>query len=119
MAEKALTEVLGAGTTQTDTELRISKTGLAALLTANGYTFAPSASNSPDQLIAAIICAGLITMKAEDREADPANRNVEFSYDPAINYDSPTINGQSYSRHVVSVGFYKAIPTPTLNPSDF
>lgn len=119
MAEKTLIEIFGAGTSQTATELRISKEGLSALLSANEYTFIAKADNSPDELIAAIVCAGLATMKVSDREADPINRNCEFTYDPAINYDSPNLNGQTYSRHTVSVAFYKPIPTPKLNPSDF
>lgn len=119
MAEKTLTEVFGAGSSQTATEWRINKTDLAAILAAAGYSFTADANNSVDQLIAGIICAGLIALKASDREADPTNRNVEFRYDPAINYDSPTLNGQTYSRHTVEVAFYKPIPVPQISPADY
>ena len=119
MPEKTLVEAFGVGSTQNATEILISKTGLAALLATNNYSYSPSANDSLDELIAAIICAGLISLSPTEREVDKLNRNVEFRYDPTINYDSPTLDGQTYNRHVVEVAFYKPIPTPTLSPSDF
>jgi len=119
MAELMLPDMFGDGATQTATELRISKAGLAAVLTAAGYTFNPRADNSLDELVAAFICAGLARVNAEARAADPVARNVEFNYDPTIGFDSPTIDGQTFNRHTVDVAFYKPITTPKLNPTDF
>ncbi len=118
MAELSVVDFFGAGTTQTATELRISKAGLSALLASGGYTFAASDANSVDELIAAIVCAGLIKLNPEARTIDSINRNVEFRYDPTVNFDSPTIDGQTFNRHTVEIGFYKPIPTPKLNPDD-
>jgi hypothetical protein len=118
MPERTITEVFGAGTTQTATELRISKTGLASLLSAAGYQFNPTEANTLDELIAAITCACLAQLTPEAREAEPLTRNVEFNYDVDRGFDSPTIDGQTYNRHTVEVVFYKAIATPKLNPSD-
>lgn len=119
MPEKTLSEAFGAGSSQSPTEIIISKTGLAALLTTNGKNFNPTASNSLDELIAAIVCAALITLSPEEREVDKIARNVEVRYDPTINFDSPTLDGQTYNRHVVELAFYKQIDTPALSPSDF
>lgn len=118
MARRTIVEVFGIGSTQTATEIRISKAGLTDLLTAAGYTFVPTDSNTVDELIAAIICAGLVTLTPASREADPALRNVEFRYDPATSFDSPTVDGQTFNRHTVEAAFYKPIATPKLNPSD-
>lgn len=118
MARRTIIEVFGAGSTQTATELRISKAGLTDLLTAAGFTFVPTDANTLDELIAAIVCAGLAALTPASREAEPTLRNVEFRYDPAVNFDSPTIDGQSFNRHVVEAAFYKPIATPKLNPSD-
>jgi hypothetical protein len=117
MAEFTLVDVFGSQATQDVEKVILYKSDLAAILTAAGYTFVPAANNSVDSLMLAIVCAGLIKMTPASREADPVNKNVEFSYDPAINYDSPTLDGQSYSRHTVSVASYVPIPTPKLNPS--
>jgi hypothetical protein len=119
MAEISLTDMFGNGSTQTATEVRISKPGLQALLTAAGYTFTPKESNSVDELLAAFICAGLVALNPDVRKVDPINRNVEFSYDPTLNFDSPTIDGQTYNRHTIEAIFYRPITTPKLNPSDF
>jgi hypothetical protein len=119
MAEVALIDMFGAGASQTAGEIRISKPGLAAILNASGYTFTPKENNTLDELVAAFICAGLAALKPEVRSADPINRNIEFSYDPTLNFDSPTINGQTYNRHTIEAIFYKPIETPKLNPADF
>jgi|GEM_PF-6112459 len=118
MADRLLTDLFGTGTTQTATELRISKTGLASLLSAAGYNFTPTSDNTVDELVAAIACAGLTVLTSQEREVDPITRNVEFSYDPNINFDSPTLEGQTFNRHTIEVVFYKPIATPKLNPSD-
>ena len=117
--EKTLVQAFGAGSSQSISEIIISKSGLATLLATNQFTFTPAADNSLDELIAAIICAGLITLSPTEREVDKVNRNIEFRYDSTINYDSPTLDGQTYNRHIVEVAFYKPIPTPIINPSDF
>jgi len=119
MPELSIEAVFGTGTTQTATTFSISKTGLAALLSSAGYTFNPSATNTTDELIAAIVCAGLATLTPAAREADPATRNIEFLFDPTINFTTTTINNQTYNRHTVDVSFYKPIAIPKLNPSDY
>lgn len=101
MAEKTLVEVFGAGSSQNASEILISKSGLASLLSAAGFSFAPAANNSLDELIAALVCTGLTSLSPTEREVDKINRNVEFKYDPSINYDSPTIDGQTFNRHTV------------------
>jgi len=119
MPEQELTAMLGANSSQTATEIRINKAGLAALLTAAGYTFTPKADNTLDELVAALICAGLVALTPEARAVDPISRNIEITYDPAIGFDSPTVDGQTFHRHTVDVAFYKPITSPKLNPSDF
>lgn len=118
MPERNLTELFGANASQSPTELRIDKPGLAAILSSGGYQFTPSATNTVDELVAAILCAGLVVLTPEQREIDPVNRNVEITYDANINFDSPTIDGQTYNRHTIDTTFYKPIPTPKLNPSE-
>jgi hypothetical protein len=119
MAGLTLTEALGANSRQTATEVLISKQGLAALLSSSNFTFVPKEENSLEEIMVAITCASLVTMSPAEREKDIVNRRIEFRYDPTINFDSPTINGQSFNRHVVEQAFYKPIATPKLNPSDF
>jgi hypothetical protein len=62
MPDRVITELFGAGSSQTAAELRISKTGLAAVLSAAGYSFTPTDTNTLDELIAAITCAGLVKL---------------------------------------------------------
>ncbi len=119
MAELTLEQALGTGTTQTPTTFVISKSGMAALLSAAGYTFTPKDVNSVDELFAAVTCCGLASLTPEVRDADPDNKNLEFRYDPTINFSTTVLNDSTYNRHVVEVAFYKKIPTPKLNPSDF
>jgi hypothetical protein len=119
MAEKAIPDVMGAGSSQTPTQFIISKPGLAAILAAAGFTFTPKDTNTLDELVTAVLCAGLAGMKPADREADPLNRNVEFRYDPAINFDTTVIDAKTYERHTIEAALYKHIPTPAINPSDF
>jgi hypothetical protein len=119
MAELSLEQALGTGASQNPTTFVISKTGMAALLSAAGYTFTPKDSNSVDELLAAITCCGLAKLTPEVREADPTHKNIEFRYDPTINFSTTVLNGQTFNRHTVEVAFYKSIPTPTLNPSDY
>lgn len=119
MTEKTLTEVFGTGSSQTITEIIISKTGLAALLFSAGYTFTPTASNSVDQLLAAIVCAGLVALSPEERSKDVINRNLEFRYDPNINFSTITTDGQTFNQHTIELAFYKPVATPSFNPSDF
>jgi hypothetical protein len=118
MPEKSLVEVFGAGSSQSATELIISKTGLASLLAPN-YSFTPSANNSVDELITAIICSCLINLSPEERAKDPLSRNLQVSYDPTINFSTVNVNGQTFYQHVVELAFFKAIVTPKLNPGDF
>ncbi|HEY9709941.1 MAG TPA: hypothetical protein V6D48_17175 [Oculatellaceae cyanobacterium] len=118
MPEREITEVLGAGSSQSATEIRISKAGLSAVLSTGGYTFAPADNNTLDEIMAALACAGLAVLTPEARELDPLLRNVEFRYDPATNFDTLSVDGQTYQRHTVEVSFYKSVPTPKLNPSD-
>jgi hypothetical protein len=119
MPELAPEIVFGAGTTQSPTTFTLSKAGVSTLLANAGYTFTPKDVNSADELMAAIICCGLVSLTPAAREADPANRNIEFDYDPTLNFDTTNLGGITYNRHVVDVRFYKAIPTPKLNPSDY
>lgn len=119
MPKATIVEVFGTGSSQSATEVRISKAGLAAVLAAAGYTFTPTDANSADEIIAAIVCAGLAVLTPATREAEPLVRGVEFSYDPTVNFDSVSVNGQSFNRHTVEAAFYQLIPTPKLNPSDF
>lgn len=118
MPEFTIAEVWGTGSRQTATEIIISKAGIAALLANAGYTFTPAGDNTLDELIATIVCAGLIQMTPEARLTDSVNRNTEFRYDPTVNFDSPTVDGQTFNRHTVEIAFYKPIPTPKLSPSD-
>jgi hypothetical protein len=118
MPEKTLVEVFGAGSSQSATELIISKTGLASILAPN-YSFSPTANNSVDELLAAIVCSCLMNLSPEDRAEDPLTRNLQFSYDPTINFSVVNVNGQSFNQHIIELAFFKAITTPKLNPSDF
>jgi len=119
MPELPITAMFGTGSSQTATELRISKSGLAAVLTAAGYSFTPKADNTLDELVAALVCAGLVVLTPEARTQDPTTRNIEFNFDPAIGFDSPTIDGQTFQRHTVDIAFYKPIVTPQINPTDY
>jgi hypothetical protein len=119
MAELTLVEALGIGSTQTATEIIISKEGLATLLAAGGFTFTPKPANSVDEIFISFACSGLITMSPAKRAEDPVNRNIQFSYDPAFNFSSVTIDGQLYSQHLIEQAILKPIVVPKINPSDF
>jgi hypothetical protein len=119
MSELTFPEALGVGSSQTTTEFIISKAGLSTLLASKGYTYTPSDNDSVDKLFIVLALVGLATMNPEERAKDPVARNIEFRYDPAVNFDSPTIDGQSYNRFVIEQAIYKPITIPKINPADF
>lgn len=119
MAEIDFNTIFGADSTQTITEWRLNKSNIQAILQANNYEFTPEANNSVDQLMTVIVLLGLIHLTPSYREADTANRNLEFRFDPSVNFDSPTLNGQTFSRHTVEAAFYTLTSVPKINPNNY
>jgi hypothetical protein len=109
MAEPTLTAVFGTNATQTADEFVISKADLVSV----GLT--PSANNSPESLLTAIV-------KRAEGTLTPANYDLNPDQSITIEAgfgDLPTRNGVTYRRNVRTISFYKVDTQADLDPDEY
>jgi hypothetical protein len=110
MAEPTLTQVFGAGATQTATELVISKADLTGLTA--------TANNSAESLFVAIL------LKAKEYLT---TINYDANIDQSITVVTPDFNAQSlvtrnntqYRQYSETVNLYKVDSSSAIDPDDF
>ena len=111
MTEPAVTDVFGAGATQTATQLIIMKTDLA---TSGGLI--PSATNTAESLLASILVTAQATLTT-------ANQTNNADQSMVINDNSNDVlayrNSTTYRRKTKTVTFDKPDTTTTFNPNDY
>ena len=110
MAEPTLTEVFGAGATQSSTQLVIDKADLVAM----GLT--ASAANTAESLLIALVKQWQINLTEQNRLVDLPARNVSVNYS---GQDLVEQAGVNYRRSVWSILAYKNEPLETIDPDDY
>lgn len=109
MAKPTLTEVFGAGATQTSTTLTIDKADLVALgLTASG-------TNSAESLFLAIALKAKAVLTVANRTANPdQSLAIDAGYDQIANRGTT-----QYYQSSFNLTAQKINTTPTLDPDDY
>jgi len=79
MAELSLQNVFGASATQNATTLTLNKAELAALVTAAGFTYTPTANDGVEKLFSALVFAASLNLNTTQRAVDTATRNIEIN----------------------------------------
>lgn len=110
MAEPTLTQIFGAGATQTATTLTITKADLTGLTA--------SANNSAESLFVAVM------LKAKS-SLTPANYDANI--DQSVVIETPSFNAQQlvnrgdtqYRQYTEEVRLYKVDPNSAIDPDDF
>jgi hypothetical protein len=109
MAEPSLTAVFGSGATQTADEIVISKADLVVV----GLT--PSANNSPESLLTAILKKAEITLTTANYDLNPDQSiTIEEGFP-----DLPQRNGTTWRRNQKTISFYKPDTQATIDPDDY
>lgn len=110
MAEPTLQDVFGSNAAQSASDLTISKTDLATI----GLT--PSASNSGESLLVAVILYAAIRLTETARSADQVNRNVTvFFGGQDISGSPPNV----FRRDAFSLLLYRATTIAPVDPDDY
>ena len=113
MAEPTITQVFGAGATQTATTISINKSDLAAI----GLT--PSATNTAESLLAAIVifAKGYLTQSKFEANTDQSI-TIEPGFDSIISRDDGAGNLISYRQTQFNINLHK-LDAGTLDPDDY
>lgn len=112
MAEPTLTQVFGAGATQTATTLSIAKADLAAV----GLT--ASATNTAESLLVALflLAKNSLTLTAQENNPDQSVTIAESDF----NFQSlVTRNNQQFRQFTYSVNLQKLDTGATIDPDDY
>ena len=110
MAEPTLTEVFGAGATQTATQITILKADLPGLTA--------SANNTAESLLVGVL------LKAKQKLT---TASYDANIEQGITITTPDFNAQSlvtrnnaqYRQYIENVNFYKLDNSTALDPDDF
>jgi hypothetical protein len=117
MAELTLQNVFGNSAVQTATTVTFTKSELAALAAAAGFTYTPSATDGAEKLFSAILMAASQNLNSTNRAADYTTRNVEIS---APSYPSiVSQNSTNWQRDSWTVNLYKAFNYANLSANDY
>ena len=112
MAEPTLTQVFGAGATQTATTLSIAKADLAAV----GST--ASATNTAESLFVALLllAKNVLTLTAQETNADQSVTVTEsdFNFQTLV-----TRNNQTYRQSTYAVNLQKLDTGNIIDPDDY
>lgn len=112
MAEPTLTQVFGAGATQTATTLSIAKADLAAV----GLT--ASATNTAESLFVALLllAKNVLTLTAQETNADQSVTVTEsdFNFQTLV-----TRNNQTYRQSTYAVNLQKLDTGNIIDPDDY
>jgi archaellum component FlaF (FlaF/FlaG flagellin family) len=107
MAEPTLQNLFGASATQTATTLTIAKADLTGLT--------PSANNTAESLLVAILLLAAENATQEAQDADPDRQIViERGLDSLV-----TRNNQTYRSYSYTVDMQRIDTGSTVSPSDF
>lgn len=110
MAEPTLAQVFGANSSQTATQLIISKADLATV----GLN--PSSNNTPESLIVAIILLSKQYLQTSNQESNPDIQiTIEDSGFPQI----ITRNNQRYRQVTFNVNLQKTDEDSEIEPNDY
>jgi hypothetical protein len=117
MAELTLQNVFGNSAVQTATTFTITKSEIAALAVAAGFTYTPSATDGAEKLFTALLMAASQNLNSTNRAADYTTRNVEIS---APSYPSIiSQNSTNWQRDSWTVNLYKAFNYANLSANDY
>ena len=109
MAEPLLTDIFGAGATQTATTLTIAKADLASV----GLT--ASATNTAESLLVAILLKAMQFSNSTNQLTNPDIQvTIAQSFDSLLNRNNATYRQRSYT-----IDFQKIDASPTINPNDY
>ena len=112
MPEPSLTNIFGAGALQTGTSLTIDKEDLIAV----GLT--PSATNTAESLLVAILLKAKMTLTPEDLEANPDQSititQADFNFQTLIQRNNTTYRQATYS-----INLQKPDAGSVINPNDY
>lgn len=109
MAAPTLQQVFGANAVQTETTVTITKADLAS----TGFT--PSATNTADSLLAAIIAFAQTSLPDST-----VSTNVGQSVGISDGFQSITlVNNQNYLVNPKTVNFYQVFTAGTFNPNNY
>jgi hypothetical protein len=107
MAEPTLIEIFGVGATQNANEITILKNSLTGLT--------PSANNTPESLLAAIILKAQTKLTQESQDANPEqNITIENGISSIV-----TRNNQNYREYQLNINFQKIDTQTAIDPDDF
>lgn len=112
MAEPSLTQVFGAGATQTTTTLSIAKADLATL----GLT--ASATNTAESLFVALLLQAKLALLPANLETNPDQSisvsEADFNFQTLV-----TRNNQIYRQSTYSINLQKLDTGATIDPDDY
>ncbi|MBH8561649.1 hypothetical protein I8748_05555 [Nostoc sp. CENA67] len=112
MAEPTLTDVFGAGATQTATTLTIVKADLPGLTA--------SANNTAESLLAGIAKKAAVTL-TEDNRDNNADQSIAINLEEGLTVTNRTINGVStrYERRTIAIELDKVYGSTGIDPDDY
>lgn len=112
MAEPTLTQIFGAGATQTATTLSIAKADLAAV----GLT--ASATNTAESLFVSLLLLAKTTLTTAAQETN-ANQSITVA-EADFNFQTLVVrNNQTYRQSTYSVNLQKLDTGSTIDPDDY
>lgn len=111
MAQPNLVEVFGAGASQSETQLIISKAALVEL----GLT--PSATNTAESLKVALVKLWAKNLTELARSEDPTNRHATTTYATQDLVEQPT--NQFWIRDAYTVLLYKSTSKVDVDPDNY
>lgn len=112
MPEPSLTDIFGANALQTGTSLTIDKEDLITV------GLIPSATNTAESLLVAILLKAKMVLTAEDLEANPDQSVViapaDFNFQTLVQRNNITYRQATYS-----INLQKPDAGATVNPNDY
>jgi len=108
MAEYTLTEVFGAGATQTGSTLTIQKAALPGLTT--------DAANSAESLVVGLLVLWLQTLTDVNRLADETNRQITVT-DAGVDIVAGQVD--DFFRRSYAISLYKIFAIAPLDPDEY
>jgi hypothetical protein len=117
MAELSLQNVFGASATQSATTFTVTKAEMAALVTAAGFTYTPTANDGAEKLFSALLFAASANLNSTQRAIDLVGRNIEI-----IAPSYPTIvssSGVNYQRDGWTVNLYLPYTYSPLSANNY
>ena len=108
MAEPTLTQVFGAGASQTATTITLTKADLTGLVA--------SSTNRAEELFVAIMLKAAAYLNETQRQLDPVNVNVSIS---AGLPQFVIVGGSQYRRDILQAALYKLDGGENISPGNY